>query len=300
MTGATTQRIALDLPAAEALERAFRRDLRWLAETLGCEVVKAEPVSPLRRRGHPRAAFRVTLADGRVVKLRRVGEVEEAAELERLLVRLAPVGLPRVLARRRRSLVLEWLDGTPLSSLPDARVPVAAAAELLGCIHAMPPGGSPPAQELARAEGVRAGQQLAQLVAAGALAHTEADDLDQALAQRLPARPDAGIVQGDFAPENLLLDATGRVRVIDNEGVRVGVLDLDLARSWSRWPMADSRWQAFLEAYAAAAGRRVRDEDLTGWKLRTLVVTAWYRTAFRVEGAGRALQGLRDFRAALT
>ena len=136
---------------------------------------------------------------------------------------------------------------------------------------------------------------MATLVAAQRLTRPEADAVADAIVRNTPERPIHGIVHGDFAPENLVIDAAGALHAIDNEVVRIGILDLDLARTWSRWPMAGPTWVAFLAAYAAASGRTCSDDQLVGWKLRTLVVTAWYREAFRLRGADAAVTRLLDF-----
>lgn len=288
--------IQIDLPDPQQLERAFERDLAWLAEELHAEVVSAEPVSPLRGLGHPRTAFRVDLSDGRRVKLRRLSEVGEAAELERLLAALAPIGFPQVLARRARCLVLEWIPGRLLSDEPEAAGWIDAAGALLGRMHrTCPEGAALPAARPATAELDRCDSQLAALVAAKRLTRPEADALAGAIVRNTPERPTHGIVHGDFAPENLVIDAAGALHAIDNEVVRIGILDLDLARTWSRWPMPGRSWVSFLAAYAAASGRSCDDDALVGWKLRTLVVSAWYRSAFRLRGTDAAVARLLDF-----
>jgi len=288
--------IHVDLPDPQQLERAFERDLAWLAGELGAEVVSAESVSPLRGLGHPRTAFCVDLSDGRRVKLRRMSEVGEAAELERLLAALAPIGFPQVIARRARCLVLEWIPGKLLSEERETTGWIDAAGALIGLTHRTRlEADALPSERPATAELDRCGSQLAALVAARQLTRPQADAVADAIIRSTPERPIHGIVHGDFAPENLVIDASGALHAIDNEVVRIGILDLDLARTWSRWPMADRTWASFLAAYAAASGRSCNDDQLVGWKLRTLVVSAWYRAAFRLRGADTAVAKLLDF-----
>ncbi len=289
--------ITIDLPDSQEFERAFDRDLAWLAEELRAEVVSAEPVSPLRGLGHPRTAFCVALSDGRRIKLRRMSEVDEAAELERLLTALAPIGFPQVIARRARSLAIEWIPGKLLSDGPDTPERIEAAGRLLGRMHRTRPaeGATLPAERPATAELERCDSQLAALVRAKLMTRAEADVLADAIVQNTPERPTHGIVHGDFAPENLVIDASGALHAIDNEVVRIGILDLDLARTWARWQMTAESWTSFLEAYASASDRSCSDDELVGWKVRTLVVSAWYRAAFRLRGADAAVTRLLDF-----
>ena len=81
-------------------------------------MVESVPISPLRGRDRPRAAFRVTLASGRRVKLRRLRSAERAAELARMVEGLRGAGIPPVAALRDDWLAVEWLAGARLCNRP--------------------------------------------------------------------------------------------------------------------------------------------------------------------------------------
>jgi aminoglycoside phosphotransferase (APT) family kinase protein len=187
------------------------------------------------------------------------------------------------------------------SKQPSSRERIARAGGLLGEIHrvGMQQRPSASASELVSAELERSREQLDDLVGRGALDRREADALGARIAQARvgSTRAHSGIVHGDFAPENLVLDETGALRIVDNESVQPGLLDLDLSRVWARWPMPAHHWQAFLDAYAERAGRACSDAGLDAWKVRALLVSAWYRTAFGLAGAAPALDHLRRFHA---
>jgi aminoglycoside phosphotransferase (APT) family kinase protein len=273
------------------LERAIESDLSWVASRLGSAVTEMAPVSPLRGRDRPRAAFRLTLADGRRLKLRRLRSPERAEDLSRLLGRLRELGLPRVLLRREEALVVEWVDGVPLEEQPADADRIGEAAELLGRIHATPSfdGLRLPVTRSTRDE-LRAMQdELSILVRAGRLEAVTATRLARSARRCDPGRALQGIVHGDFCAENLVVDARGRIRVVDNEALQVGFLGLDLARVWSRWPLPEPTWQGFLSSYRRWGAGPADDEALLVWKLRILVKSAWYRVARRFPGADEAL-----------
>lgn len=290
------------LPEPEDLARTLTRDLAWLGEGLGSAVIESLPVSPLRGVARPRTAFRVTLADGRCVKLRRLKTAARAAELARLLERLADRGLPQPLLLRGETLVVEWLAGTPLPPAQAVCAPDRVrAAGLLAAIHGTPcvraERQRAPSAVAAELRGLEA--QLEVLVASGACEAAEASEIAADARRWAPRESPVGVAHGDFSAENLIVDPQGRLRVVDNEALAVGLLDLDLARTWSRWPMPEASWRAFLGAYEAFSGRRIDDSALGCWKLRTLVLSAWYRTRYELSGVPEVLARLRILHASL-
>jgi len=283
------------LPSAEQLERALADDLAWTESALGSKIAEVAPVSPLRGRHRPRTAFRLTLADGRRLKLRRMRSPERAVELARLVERLRDLGIPQVVLSRAEALVVEWLDATPFDEGPDPSGRREEAARLLGRIHATATfdGLALPVLRPTAPELLAMAEELAFLVRARRLDTDTAERLSAAARERDPGRSLHGIVHGDFCVENLVVDGDGRLRVVDNEGIEVGPLAWDLARVWSRWPMPESAWEGFLAAYRTAGGARVDGPELAVWKIRTLVRSAWYRVGYRLAGDDAALARLR-------
>jgi len=109
-----------------------------LVSELGSAIVEVAPVSPLRGLDRPRAAFRLTLADGRRLKLRRLRSAERAAELARLVESLRELGVPQVVALRARMLAVDWLAGTPFEAANAEPGRIDEAGTLLARIHATP------------------------------------------------------------------------------------------------------------------------------------------------------------------
>jgi aminoglycoside phosphotransferase (APT) family kinase protein len=289
------------IPTAEELERALAGDLAWARSELGSEIVEVAPVSPLRGRDRPRAAFRLRLADGRQLKLRRLRSAERAAELARLTAHLRELGIPQVVLLRAEVLAVEWLDGTPLREGAGYTERIEEAGRLLGRIHATPAfeGLALPVLRPTAAELLAMREELAFLVREGRLAAAMAERLAQAARERDPGRALHGVMHGDFCAENFVIDGDARLRVVDNEGLEVGPLALDLARTVSRWPMPESAWVRFLAAYRSAGGIPVEGEELAIWRIRTLVRSAWYRVGYRLAGDADAVARLRTLTEAL-
>jgi aminoglycoside phosphotransferase (APT) family kinase protein len=198
--------------------------------------------------------------------------------------------------RREAALVVPWLaDAVPFAAGPADLAAFAAAGRLLGRLHAVDEalGRRLPFRASAEPELAAMDGQLAALVESKHLP-VELAARARAAVRRATRGPVLhGLTHGDFTAENLLVDAGGALRPVDNEGLGLGSLDLDLARTWLRWPMRAPAWRAFLDGYRDASGRPVDDEALHPWRLRTLVLSAWYRAEYGLPGLAEPLDRLR-------
>lgn len=284
------------IPTARELERSLADDLAWVARELRSTIVEVAPVSPLRGHDRPRAAFRLTLADGRRLKLRRLRSPERALELARLVERLRELGLPQMVLLRAEALVVDWLDGAPYADGSGEPDRVEEAGRLLGRIHATPTfdGLALPALRSTTAELAEMADELERLLRAGRLDPDTGKRLAAAARERDPGGAVCGIVHGDFCAENFVIDGDGKLRVVDNEGLELAPLARDLARVWSRWPLPEVAWRRFLAAYRASGGLGVEAGELALWKLRSLVRSAWYRFTYGLPGDEAALAKLRS------
>jgi Ser/Thr protein kinase RdoA (MazF antagonist) len=245
--------------------------------------------------------FRLTLADGRVLKGRRHGNARVAERFATLARLLGGAPLSRILAATAEATLEEWIDGRPLdrSTAGDGADPEGLArwaGDVLGRLHRT--GVGPGAEALADLAGPD--QRMEALEALlGALATRDAVSTD--MARRLSARaraaqppetPAYGVVHGDLAPENVVLGLHGAV-LVDNTTLAVAALDEDLARTWYRWPMRLSHRAAFVEAYERhrAIDRFCRHFDF--WMILALAKAAGYRLEAAPRSAVVPLEKLR-------
>jgi aminoglycoside phosphotransferase (APT) family kinase protein len=265
---------------AAELDALLGPDLAAVRVLLGAPIARAAPLSETRPWDAERAAFLVETSDGRRVKLRRMPSEAWAQSVARSLEALADPRFARVLLRRGRLLVDEWIEGRGLAEAGATRERVAEAGALLGRVHAtMPPPDTLVAEPGPAPEAHDAALQadLAFLASSGLLEPAPAKRLGRAAAAHRPEQVEMGLVHGDFCAENLLVDAPGGLRVVDNEALAVGPLDLDLARTAYRWPMDEPERDAFLGGYARhrdpAAGR----DHAPFWRIRVLAKSARLR-----------------------
>lgn len=222
---------------------------------LSAEGIRARSVvliSPLAATKGRRLAYRVDTDGGRTVKARHFESDDEARRLCELAATLGPA-FATVLARHGSVVLEEWIEGEPLAGgVAEARVEEAGA--LLGALHAASLGPGVP-ERCVSAPWVQAAESdLGILAGADWLAGEEANSLLAEIRRLDPGSGRSALIHRDFCVENLLVDAQGRLRVIDNEWLMIGPAEWDLGRTRHRWPMSEAAWERFRGAYSAAAG----------------------------------------------
>jgi len=265
--------------------------LAWLrspVREVAVLTVLGSPVSP-------RVAYRVDLADGRTVKLRRAATEDRARSFTRLAAAVGDPRLARVLARRGDVTLEEWIPGTPLDRLELRHAHLAEGAGLLAAIHLTDvPAGFPPARVVST-EAARAGIETAlqALLDAGAVEESLAWRLRTAAAEGDPRTARAGIIHTDLCAENLVVGPGEMVRAVDNEGLRIGPTGFDLARVWYRWPMSASDWATYVSAYARLADPGPALAHFAFWKLAAVLHSARVRIRRGIAAAEVPLARLR-------
>jgi aminoglycoside phosphotransferase (APT) family kinase protein len=275
---------------------------RLVAEALareGLAVLAHERISPFDGALARRHAYRVTLADGRTIKARRTLGEAEARRVFEVLRALGHDRFARVLSRHGAVLLEEWVEGITLSSatLPPAQV--LEAAGLLAELHGVDTADGGPV----RGEGStevrlrRTEACLARLADAGALSRREAAALGATLRRLDPRRAGTGFVHLDFCPENMVIDAGGRLRVIDNESMAVDAYAYDLARAWYRaaWPPAE--WARFEEEYRRRGGPGAAGGAPLFWRIAAVAEGALARWEADPARAHAPLERLRELAA---
>lgn len=235
---------------AHDLERRLGDDLVALLRDRPASLVGARCVSSRPERSDGPAAYRLELADGSVLQGRRLASPRRARLVERL-TRVAGAAFPEPIARRGAALLTPWIDGTPVSSIaPLDDTLVERAGEILAALHRLP---VPEWRRL----GIRTPAELCARVARDLSLLADAGLLDRASAERargqaeaaMPTAAGLGIVHSDFCAENLVLTAGGALVAVDNATLTFAPYDLDLARTWHRWPMTPLERIAFLRGY---------------------------------------------------
>ncbi len=249
-------------------------------------------ISNLYPTGTERSTYRIEHDRG-TVKARRLEDAAIAQELTAFRSELPDAFAP-VILRHGRVLIEAWIDGEALAGVPGPHH-LATAGALLADLHAQPRLGD------RKLHGVCSTAHQLQLalhrlrivVAAGALGAEVAARLERALERWDPLRATVGLVHLDFCGENMVIDREGRLRVVDNERVRVDSPGYDLARTWYRWALPAREWDAFCLAYTARLPFPSSLDSLRFWKIAAVTLSAELRLPAYPQQAGVPLKLLR-------
>jgi Ser/Thr protein kinase RdoA (MazF antagonist) len=285
-------------------------DLEALVATVGVRLVAAAPITGLPSATLGRATFRLEFGDGRVLKGRRFDTPADAERVELLTRALGLPSLPRVWARRGAALLEDWIPGVSLDGAAPSLARFREAGALLGAIHgvttrlatpALLPAAveAPPSVDARRASTVRGVDGLARLRLVTAAAARRLRALVDAHAPSDPAavRPQRGIVHRDFCAENIVLARDGQLWVVDNGTLTIDAYDLDLGRTWYRWPMTPEQWNVFVHGYRLHRSPDGFIAHFPFWAIAVLVEAALFRHQAVVPGAWepiRRLEALLD------
>lgn len=257
-----------------SLRERLGGDLWALTGQLGAPVAAVTTLTASRH--GPRATFRLTLADGGVVKGRRCEDEAQAVRVEALVEYLDPRHFPRVVQRHRAALLEEWIEGQP----PLAADGLAGrGGAILAGVHAtkLPEPLHAGAQSYAESSATRLAAGVEALVRRQALSASDGARTRELALARAPRRMACGLAHGDFCVENVILDARGEVHVVDNETVLVHPPEYDLARSWYRWPMQPAERLAYQRGYGRSRAREAFRSHFEFWAVLVLVEAVLFR-----------------------
>jgi aminoglycoside phosphotransferase (APT) family kinase protein len=252
-----------------------------LATLVGAPIVAAEQC----RWGFENATSIVTLADGRVLIVQRIGrpalaphKIHLAREVPPRLI-AAGIAAPRLIAADATSdppfILREYLPGAPSNSLLGDVTTALRLAEQLGAltrrIHTVDVAGaalddawgSPQSLAAQAAAWLAGSRTLITAEAAAALDATIA-----AIPERFAGRAPA-FAHGDFCPVNALVEGDAVVALIDFEYARVADPLFDAA--WWSWVVGfhhPARFQQIWPAFRAAAG--IDDAPATAARIAAL------------------------------
>jgi len=252
-----------------------------IERALGGEVVSCQLVTSLLG-PIPRRAYRVTLKDGRGIKVRQVSNEGRAEKIASALGQLNPKHFPQLFAREGTTLLLQWMPGKVLNTFAPDDGLYRACGRLLAEIHLTPFEGAIDPKELLLEILPRTLSDVAQMVAWGLLSPEEGAELSLRLQTRIPSDGIPTLIHGDYCGENLILDQKQNICSIDNEALNIGLPEADIARALLRWNLSGREREIFLSGYGEL--RSLEEYYLSSrfWRQMSLIRSVRFR--FRCPG----------------
>jgi hypothetical protein len=290
-------------------------DLTALVAGLGVPVVEASPITGLAARTLSRATFRLTLADGRMLKGRRLDAAADADRIRTIVTSLARPEMPRIVACGGTALLEEWIAGVPLGRrVPDVaflvrcgrilgaihKTPVDASAERVSRYTAPAPLTGPERRPTAEAHHTRIDWAVGELLRDGLVRAAVAADLRAVARAHRPVEIATSFVHRDFCRENIVRTPGGHPSVVDSGSVGIDACDFDLARTWYRWPLPPDARLAIDAGYRECRPSDAYAAHFPFWAVAVLTDAALFRARAGTPGSrvplrhlGRLLQDLR-------
>ena len=215
-------------------------------------------------------------SDGRLIKIRTFPSEPKARAFVDFLGNAFWPHNASVLGRCGRAIAENWVEGECVSDHnkyhPDQ---ISSAGAALGRLHASRAGaGGRGVRWYSAATWVRSTCNRICRLSRDIITEQDRHRLLQLVDRYAPDTFERGLTHGDFAPDNLLVDAQGRLFCIDNETVCVDALDYDLTRTILRWPLSGARRRAFLRAYSAYRDPRPTAHQSPFWLVAVLARAA--------------------------
>ncbi len=269
----------------QEIENQLGKDLWTLIEGLNSPLVEASALTSLPSLRHHRASYRLRFADGRILKGRRFETDGQAGKVEFLFQFLDPRYFPKVLARCRGALLIEWVEGAPLTPVQCQPELLRRCGALQGMLHSkpLPDEAYTWYQPAAHDWQSSLERSIHDVVAYEFLTKEEGKRLFDLAVAYAPGTAEMGIGHGDFCAENIVSRAPGSFSVVDNETLSIYACDHDLARTWYRWPMSQAQREAYYDGYNQYRSSADFIRDPLYWVIIVLADSA----AFRIRAGTR-------------
>ena len=268
---------------AEEIEQGPGRDILEAVGKLGGSVDTAEEITRLRAPWSRQACFRLQLTDGRIVKARRFESAKKRESVAALYPSLEGLPFSRVLSTHGAATIEEWIHGSPVTPGDLSPERIHELASLLGTLHSrcIPPEISTGRTRDFAGYSSRLSKHLSLLAEQGHVGTQFSRELFGLAVSRGAVELERGIIHTDFHPRNMVTSEDGVVWIIDNEDIRLGALDYDIARCWRQWPMTREQRDVFCKAYSRFRSLESFLAHQEFWSICTLVNTAKIRMRYQ-------------------
>jgi hypothetical protein len=271
--------------------------LQKLIQQVSSRLVRAQDIATIPANDPRRRTYRLWFEDGRQLKGRYYPSSRFALVARRIREMNALEFLPAIVNHHADAMLEEWIAGESLAMETTNQALIQQCGRMQGLLHrALVPSlddfDFKPLQISDWA--AMMSKSLASLVHERVLPQAEAHRLEHLALQHAPTRQQLGVVNRDVCPENLVVNAQGRLFLVDNGSLTVGSVEEDLCRTWYRWPMLVDERQAFSAGYREFGDPAGLTNPSIFWRVVVVANSARFRLANSREAAIAALARLDE------
>ena len=267
----------------EQIEQDPGRDILQAVSDLSGKIAAIEGITRLRAPESRHVCFRLQLRDGRTVKARRFKSAERRESVTALYPALRGLPFSRLLAAHGAATIEEWINGTPVEPGDLSEELIYSLATILGSLHCRE---ALRKCSSAHKRGVdwHSNRMKNQLAVLASQRHIDSSNVTKIIDLAMNSQPpclESGVIHTDFHPRNMTMKKDDEVWIIDNEGIKIGALDYDIARCWRQWPMTPEQRDIFCKAYSGFRSLHSFLPHQEFWSICTLVQSARIHVRFR-------------------
>lgn len=278
----------------------INKELLHLIGDFEANIVSIKNISSIFSSNIDKGSYKLILEDGQTLKWRKFEALYDAERVYSLWKHLNPNNFPRLIRRYETSMLLEWVEGTNLSSENILPLTYKRCGELLGKMHLAKittdeienftkytPKNTKEAIELILG-------YTTNIYSQGTVNDKEIDIIKKLVNKYSPQSFEMGLVLADLCPENIVTKKSGDICIIDNETLSIDSLDYDLARTFYRWPMNGDQKKAFLSGYETYRSAQSYSNHYYFWDIRVLVKSILHRTRAKANNAAVPIDKLKS------
>jgi len=284
----------------DKINELLGNDLLKLVNSVGAGLLEVEPLSRSYVPGLKKGCFLLRFSNNRILKGRRFLNSKRAKRVHELSKFLDSNHFPEVLSHNRTALLLNWIDGKPLSSSKCTLETLRECGELHSMIHNI----KLPDEIIESAlkeinisykpRFLKVRKKIRELVLLGLLHKAEAGKLFEVITEHAPKSFDFGLIPGDFFSENLIIAPSGHINFIDTESLAVDAYDYDLGRTWYRWTMNSDEREVYISGYISHRSIESFRKHFYYWMIIVLVSSALFRFKFGTKETSHPIKKLGD------
>ena len=286
----------MPLTAEQDIRAAIGEDLWTLLQQYDSPIFEAYRLTTHFSDYLERGSYKVKLSDGRVFKARRFPKKEEAKNLSRLCPLLNKTCFPRVLVSYGKGVLIEWIEGRPLSSGECDIDIIGKAAVIQAELHhsEISQNMYNPSYSQAKFWRDLLDQKIVNLVEKRQITESEGMRLSNIARLNPDLSVTIGLTHGDYCPENMILSTNFSLKIIDIETISITALAHDLARTTIRWPMKPEYRQAYLQSYGKFLSVDEFFRNFSFWIILVLVESAIFFAQGRLPDVKKSVDKLRE------